>query len=151
MEFTVNKREIQCTDAKRSYPIGDNADYEAVFSFDDEWSGRIKTARFIQNGKIAERILTDDKCMIPVEVLKRGYVKIGVYADTITSTSCEVYVHESIKETTGITAEPTPDVYSQIISMIEQMEPSGGTTAQVTDEVLIFSSGATINGETLTI
>lgn len=128
MRFTVSKREIKCIDATLPY-IGDNADYEAVFSFDDEWNDRIKTARFIHDGKVVEQILTDDKCVIPVEVLKRGYLKIGVYTDKITSTPCEVYILESIKETTGITAEPTPDVYSQIIRMIEDLE-----FAEVTDE-----------------
>lgn len=131
MNFTVRKREIKCTNAKLPYHIGDNADYEAVFTFDDEWNGHIKTARFIQNGKVAEQILADDKCIIPVEVLKKGYMKIGVYTDAMTSTSCEVYIRESIKEKTGVTAQPTPDVYAQIIEMIEGLGGAGGSGSGV--------------------
>lgn len=131
MKFTVSKREIKCTDAKLPYHIGDNADYEAVFTFDDEWKGHIKTARFINGGKVAEQILTDDKCIIPVEILKKGYMKIGVYTDAMTSTSCEVYIRESIKEKAGVTAQPTPDVYAQIIRMIEDLAVSGVTDEQI--------------------
>jgi len=132
MEFTIRQRRIQCTNEEL---IGDNADYEASFSFDSEWDGCIKTARFIHGGRYAERVLTDDKCIIPVEVLKQGFLKVGVYSAEMTTTYCEVYIRASIKETTGTTAEPTPDVYAQIIKRIEDMETGGVSDEQIAKAV----------------
>lgn len=111
--------------------VGDNSDYEAEFLFDGEWDGHIKTARFIQSGKYVEQILENDRCLIPVEVLKHGYLKVGVFTSEMTTTQCEVFIRPSIKQDNGVTAEPTPDVYSQIISMIENMEASGVTDEQL--------------------
>lgn len=51
--------------------IGDNADYIARFIFDEEWNGKIKTARFIMKGIHSDVILEDDQCTIPVEILKK--------------------------------------------------------------------------------
>lgn len=120
--------------------VGDNSDYEAEFLFDSEWDGHIKTARFIQSGKYVEQILENDKCLIPVEVLKHGYLKVGVFTSEMTTTQCEVFVKPSIKQDNGVTAEPTPDVYSQIISMIENMEVSGVTDEQIEKAVTKYIS-----------
>lgn len=131
MRFKVKSRIIKCIDIDNNYtnpPIGDNADYEASFTFDEEWDGHIKTARFIHGDKYVERILEDDKCLIPVEVLKYGYLKVGVFTAKMTTTQCEVFVRPSIKELHGATIEPTPDVYAQIIKMIENIN------VQVSDE-----------------
>lgn len=148
MIFEVNKREIRCIDESFQHFIGDNADYKAVFIFDEEWNGHIKTARFIQNEQYVEKILEDDKCDIPVEVLKQGTLKVGVYTPEMVTTPCEVYIRQSIKEFDGATAEPTPDVYSQIIKMIEQIEVSGVTDEQIERAVTKYLSEHPI--ETLT-
>lgn len=120
--------------------VGDNSDYEAEFLFDSEWDGHIKTARFIQSGKYVEQILENDKCLIPVEVLKHGYLKVGVFTAEMTTTQCEVFIRPSIKQDNGVTAAPTPDVYSQIISMIENMEASGVTDEQIERAVTKYLS-----------
>lgn len=122
MKFEIRNRVIKCVDYDEQCLIGDNEDYNASFVFDNEWSGLIKTARFIQNGKYVDQILSNDKCSIPVEVLKQGRLSVGVYADGMVTTPCEIYIRQSIKETNGAVAEPTPDVYSQIISMIENFK-----------------------------
>ena len=120
MQFEIINRVIKCTEYNVCL-IGDNEDYKATFVFDNEWNGMIKTARFIQNGKYVDQILSNDKCSIPVEVLKQGRLSVGVYADGMVTTPCEIYIRQSIKETNGAVAEPTPDVYSQIIKMIENI------------------------------
>lgn len=128
MRFDIKNRIIKRIDNDAEQPIGDNADYEAEFTFDNEWDGHIKTARFIQNSKYTEQILKDDKCLIPIEVLKQGYLKVGVFTSEMTTTSCETFIRASIKQENGITQEPTPDVYAQIIKMIENIN------VQVSDE-----------------
>lgn len=133
MRFEIKNRMIKRidNDNDENQTIGDNADYEAEFTFDSEWDGHIKTARFIHNCKSVERILENDKCLIPVEVLKHGYLKVGVFTSEMTTTQCEVFIRPSIKQDNGVTAEPTPDVYSQIIKMIENIEIAGVTDEQI--------------------
>lgn len=130
MKFEIKDRVIKRIDNCNN-TVGDNSDYEAEFLFDREWDGHIKTARFIKDGNYAEKILENDKCLIPVEVLKHGNLKVGVFSADMTSTQCEVYVKPSIKESLGSPAEPTPDVYAQIIKMIEDMEQSAISEAQI--------------------
>lgn len=146
MKFSISKREIKCVDDKVCHYIGDNADYVAEFTFDEEWSGRIKTARFIQGKKMVEQILSDDKCVIPIEILKRGILKVGVYTDTMTSTMCFVSIKESIKEKDGITVQPTPDVYAQIIRMIEELGEVTVSDEQIEEIVIKYLEENPVSG-----
>lgn len=130
MKFEIKDRVIKRIDNCNN-TVGDNSDYEAEFLFDIEWDGHIKTARFIKDGNYAEKILQNDKCLIPVEVLKHGNLKVGVFSADMTSTQCEVYVKPSIKESLGSPAEPTPDVYAQIIKMIEDIGQPEISEAQI--------------------
>lgn len=130
MKFEIKDRVIKRIDNCNN-TVGDNSDYEAEFLFDSEWDGHIKTARFIKDGNYAEKILQNDKCVIPVEVLKHGNLKVGVFSADMTSTQCEVYVKPSIKESLGSPAEPTPDVYAQIIKMIEDIGQPVISEAQI--------------------
>lgn len=119
MQFTISDRIIKNV---REPLIGDNADYIATFSFDDEWTGKVKTARFVRCGMYVDKILENDSCIIPVEVLKRGAVAVGVFSDEMTTTYCTCFIMESIKESDGSPIPPTPDIYAQIIKMIEDIE-----------------------------
>lgn len=55
--------------------------YEAEFVFDESWDGFAKTAIFEAGPASVEAALTEDRCGIPAECLKRGSVKlrVGVY------------------------------------------------------------------------
>lgn len=97
--------------------ISYNSDYIAEFVFDEEWDSKIKTARFVQNGEYFDVVLVDDRCEIPP--LKTGFVKVGVFSDSMTSTYTDVYFKTSIKDGTGNHAEPPEDVYAQITALIE--------------------------------
>ena len=112
--------------------IGDNADYTVNFHFDDEWGDVIKTARFERkNGEYADAVLVDDSCEIPVQVLKSGQLKVGVYSDKMTTTYTEIYVNASIKERSGVPKAPSFDVYQQIlekVSAIRKGDPGAAFT-----------------------
>ena len=131
MKFEITNREIKCDYDSYLHLIGDNADYKATFTFDEEWNGYIKTARFMHNGKMVEEILENDECAIPVELLKKGCLKVGVYTSEMTTTPCEVHIRASIKQENGTTPDPTPDVYAQIIAMLEEIEVQGVTDEQL--------------------
>lgn len=128
MQFEINKRKINFVSSDL---VGDNADYMASFVFDSEWDNAVKTARFIKGNNYVDVLLENDSCNIPVEVLKGGYIRVGVFSSTMTSTYCIVQVNESIKEKHGNPIEPTPDVYRQIIKMIEEIEVAGATDEQI--------------------
>lgn len=131
MHFTVSERKIKCDDVNIKL-IGDNADYTASFTFDEEWEDQIKTARFQLKNKYADVILENDTCTIPASILKQGILEIGVYTEKITSMTCEIQVMASIKEKAGAVAEPSYDVYTQLLNMLKEQE-SGG----VSDERLL--------------
>lgn len=120
MKFKIIDRHIKLCDECTT--IGDNSDYIAEFDFDEEWNGVTKTARFIKcNGEHVDQLIEDNKCDVPEEVLKRGYIKVGVYSSRMTTTYCEVYVKESIKEKTGNVIEPTPNVYEQLTKHLDEL------------------------------
>lgn len=96
--------------------VGDNAGYVAHFNFDSEWDGKKKTARFIQGDRFVNRVLTDDTCDFPPEVLKNGFVEVGVFSgDDLVSTGAKVPIYASILQKAGLPADPTPDVYAQLM------------------------------------
>lgn len=95
--------------------VGDNAGYIAHFNFDSEWDGLEKTARFIHGDRFKEQVLVDDTCEFPREVLKSGFVEVGVFAGDITSTGAKVPIYASILQKYGLPADPTPDVYAQLM------------------------------------
>lgn len=136
MQFTVNERKIKCEDIGSL--IGDNADYEATFIFDEEWEGQAKTARFILKNRYVDVILEDDACVIPVEILKQGILAVGVYAEKITSTICEIPVKPSIKEKAGNVAAPTDDVYAQLLKQMKVLEQESVSKERISEALSVF-------------
>ena len=120
MNFNIKNRVI--TGDKDLFIVGDNANYIANFTFDDEWTGVTKTARFIScTGKHKDVLIVDNKCTIPVEVLKCGKVSIGVYSSEMATTEFKVFVHGSIKDKTGNECEPTPNIYEQLTKQLDEL------------------------------
>ncbi len=130
MEFEIKNRVIRAKD--KYLVVGDNADYTAEFEFDAEWNGKTKTARFIRNGNYVDVLIEDDKCTIPVEVLKRGFVTVGVYAAEMATTHDDFIVKESVKEIGGNVAEPTPNIYEQLTGKLDDIQ------AQLPNEVQTY-------------
>ncbi len=101
-----------------------NSDYTAVFDFDAEWEKYdTKTARFIWGDKYADVIFSGNTCPFPVIVNAYG-VLVGVYAgDLHTTTAAVIDTEKSILCKNGIPADPPPDVYAQIMDLLNN---SGG-------------------------
>ena len=146
MHFTVSERKIKCDDSNIKL-IGDNADYTASFTFDEEWEGQIKTARFQLKNKYADVILEDDACTIPASILKQGILEIGVYTEKITSMTCEIQVMASIKEKSGNVAEPSYDVYTQLLNMLQKSESESNERLSEAVNNVIAGSEEEINTE----
>jgi hypothetical protein len=114
-----------------------NDDYTAQFFFDAEWDAYdIKTARFVyvQNGaiKYTDVVLTGDTAPVPV-MADTKEVMVGVFAGDIrTSTPAHIHCEPSIRCGTGAPADPTPDVYDQIMELLRTSGPSTSTaTARI--------------------
>lgn len=133
MDFRIEKKVIKLDKSTLDGKVVSyNSDYVANFIFDEEWEGKVKTVRFINNGEYVDVVLTDtNSCNIPLEVMKSGQLEVGVFAGNLqTTTVARVTITASILEETGVPAEPTDDVYTQIMEKLDEMDVAsgGGTT-----------------------
>lgn len=88
------------------------------FNFDSEWNSiTLKTARFTWQRNYVDIPFTGNTVNVP-DINKTNVVELGVYADGISSTAVKIPFKYSIKSIGGNVAEPTADVYSQIMQMI---------------------------------
>lgn len=97
-----------------------NSDYVVEFNFDEEWDEHpIRTARFSTWKGFTDVVFEGSQCPVPV-LSNASYVKIGVFAgDLRTTTPAYIPCKKSILCEGGAPIEPTPDVYAQLIAMIE--------------------------------
>ena len=122
-----------------------NSDYVAHFDFDSEWDEyTTKTAHFEWGGKYEDRVFTGNECAVPV-VYSINALTIGVFAGDIRSTTPAFFKCVPCgQDSDSIPADPTPDVYNQIMELLNNIS-LGGNPA--TTETL----GLIKVGENLTI
>ena len=104
--------------------VCNNSDYTVVWDLDEEWSGYdTKTMRTAyQDGTYTDTVFTGNTVSLPV-VTVPGRIKIGLYAGDIrTSRAALIRALPSITTDGGVPAEPSEDVYNQIMELIKQME-----------------------------
>lgn len=126
---------------KNAVIVCGNSNYKAVFAFDGEWeSYNVKTALFATdkadndgNGTIAV-VFEGNECDIP-PLENTTIVGIGVASGDITqgeavelATTTPAYIDclLSIKDLGGVIAPPAPDVYDQIIALLNKYLGQGG-------------------------
>ena len=117
-----------------------NSDYNIVFAFDSEWDAHpVRTARFIWNNKYVDVVFTGNTVAVPV-VSDTTTLEVGVYAGTLaTTTPAEIACARSILCGGGVPTTPAPDVYTQILALLE----SGVTVGQRGDSAFIrYSANA---------
>ena len=121
IKFQVSNQIIKRTDANRV--VADSRNYlYAAFSFSKEWQG-VKTAIFKNGDMVKHVILINDECLVPWEVIKQGKLRVSVFCgDLITADEDIVYISQSGYEDGGEPEEPTPDVYQQLIDMLQNIE-----------------------------
>ena len=90
------------------------------FNFDSEWSTiTLKTARFSWQRSYVDVPFSGNIVNVP-DISKTNVVELGVYADGIATTAVKIPFKHSIKSIGGSVAEPTTDVYSQIVQTISK-------------------------------
>ena len=77
-----------------------NSDYQIVFTFDDEWAGKTKTARFRWGGENHDVKFTGTTCTVPI-ITDATSVIVGVFADDLSTTPVVIPCKRSILCTGG--------------------------------------------------
>lgn len=96
-----------------------NSDYYVRFDFDSEWDAYYtKTARFVYNGTFVDVPFDGDTVNAPI-IVNASIVAVGVYSGELcTTTPALIATDKSILCGGGLPADPTPDVYEQIITLV---------------------------------
>lgn len=129
IQFQVDGQHLRCMD-KKILASGSKNYLNAVFAFSSDWDGMCKTAVFTRNGVKKQKILVEDQCVIPWEVLQQGgfvLSVVGMRDEGVATTdelrfdlrTVDIPVLVSNGYVAGKTVEPpTQDVYEQVIDML---------------------------------
>lgn len=110
--------------------ISHNSDYVAEFEFDEEWQDKVKTVYFVcEDGSYQAVVMSGNSCSVPMLDGEHRRIFIGVQAGSAekpsilkTTRPCCLKVKDSIADYLGQPIpDPTPDVYEQIIAMLESI------------------------------
>lgn len=111
--------------------ISHNSDYVAEFEFDEEWQDKVKTVYFVcEDGSYQAVVISGNMCAVPMLDGEHRRIFVGVQEGSAekpsvlkTSRPCCLKVADSIADLLGQPIpDPTPDVYQQIIAMLEDIK-----------------------------
>lgn len=99
--------------------INGNSDYVIKFDFDAEWDAyETKTARFVTARGYTDVVFSGDEVALPV-ITDAISVRVGVYAGNLhTTTPAVIFCRRCITDGSGSPVEPTPDVYAQLMALL---------------------------------
>ena len=103
--------------------VCDNSDYTVHWTLDAEWSAYdTKTMRTIyMDGTFTDKVFSGAEVELPVCTVP-GVVQIGLFAGDIrTSRVAILRALPSVRSAAGAPADPTPDVYDQLMELIKGM------------------------------
>lgn len=103
--------------------VCDNSDYTVHWTLDEDWSAYdTKTMRTIyMDGTYEDTVFSGDTIELPVCTVP-GAVQIGLFAGNIrTSRVAILRALPSVRSGAGAPADPTPDVYDQLMELIKGM------------------------------
>ena len=103
--------------------VCDNSDYTVHWTLDEDWSAYdTKTMRTIyMDGTYEDKVFSGNEIALPVCTVP-GAVQIGLFAGDIrTSRVAILRALPSARSAAGAPADPTPDVYDQLMELIKGM------------------------------
>lgn len=114
--------------------VCNNSDYVIEFNFDSEWSEcAVKTARFIYNGTVEDAVFSGNKVSVPI-IKNALFVTVGVFSGELkTTTPARIECMKSILCADGVPPDPSPDVYNQIIGLLNSGESVVALEARVSE------------------
>lgn len=116
-----------------------NSDYAVRFDLDAEWAEySVKTARFVGDGGSCTDVQFEGSdCAVPILRNTRTLL-VGVFAGNLrTTTAALIHAVPCITDPDGTPADPTPDVYAQLMERFNAMEAPAAvlyTAQKLTDE-----------------
>lgn len=119
--------------------ISHNSDYAAEFVFDEEWQDKVKTVYFVcEDGSYQAVVMSGNSCNVPMMAGEHRRIFVGVQAGSAekpnvlkTTRPCCLKVKDSIADYLGQPIpDPTPDVYEQIIAMLNNLTAPAWETVQ---------------------
>lgn len=122
ISITVTDKRPVCTAG--TTVVCDNSDYIVHWDLDEEWNAYdTKTMRVIyMDSTYADTVFSGDSVALP-PVPVPGCVQIGLYAGDIhTSRMALLRALSSVRSASGAPANPTPDVYDQLMERMSQLE-----------------------------
>lgn len=108
----------------RARVVCGNSDYAVRFDFDAEWAEyAVKTARFVsEDGSYTDVQFEGSDCAVPILRNTRTLL-VGVFAGNLrTTTAALIHAVPCITDPDGTPADPTPDVYAQLMERFNKME-----------------------------
>ena len=140
------RRKIASAKKDALYVCG-NSDFTILFDFDSQWDADdFKTARFTYNGIYQDVVFEGNECPIPV-ISDTHSFRVGVFAGNLhTTTAAYVSCKKSILCEGGVPADPMPDVYEQIIQMLNEIAKNGVTSAQIEEALAEYLAKNPIDG-----
>ena len=105
-----------------TYVCDNDHNYVIRFELDEEWAHEpVKTARFRYGSKYFDKVFTGDEVYVP-RISGVYRFEVGVYAGSLrASTAAVITCRKSVLGSSGIQDEPKPDVYGQIMTMLNEM------------------------------
>lgn len=130
-----NKVAVQTNDVVY---VCNNSDFVINFTFDAEWDEFThKTARFVYNDSFVDVLFTGNECAVPSVISDTFKFFVGVFAGELkTTTPALVSAKKSILCDGGSPAEPTPDVYSQLLTEMNELHVQLGDIETALDGVI---------------
>lgn len=129
IHITVRSRVPTITEGEEV--ISHNSDYEIEFEFDEEWQSAYKTVYFVcEDGSYQAVVMSGNSCAVPMLDGEHRRIFVGVQAGAAekpsvlkTTRPCCLKVADSIADLLGQPIpDPTPDVYQQIIAILEDIK-----------------------------
>lgn len=135
--INITVRDKVAVNAVQACYVCGNSDFVIHFDFDAEWDElENKTARFIcDDGSYTDVLFKGTDC--PVPVLENTFkVLVGAYAGNLsTTTPAFISARKSILCGAGVPADPSPEVYVQIMALLNTIAENKVTDEQVQDAV----------------
>lgn len=121
--------------------------YSVEFIFSEDWEGYSKTALFEAGGASIAVVLTDDKCDIPAECLKKGGVKLQIAVYGLKDGDCKAtgwHVTSTILYQSGLNvgfggsggSSMGDASYQQIMGIIGDRESAGFGNKTLTEIIV---------------
>lgn len=108
---------------KKRYLVSSNANYTVTFDFDNEWDAHtVRTARFVFDSQYTDVAFSGNTVAVP-KIPPCEHLEIGVYSDSLASTTADVGCVLSVKDCPGEpVGELTDEQYESLLALINSLD-----------------------------